>query len=138
MLRQRLPEEVDAQPEGRYANDRRADIRISCRDFQVPVEIKKDAHPNVWSALRDQLIARYTRDPATGGCGIYLVLWFGKSAEQRGRRVPPPPTGTAARSPGELRERLEATLTREEKRKITVCAMDVSPTTAVRKPLSAL
>ena len=37
-LRQCLPDEVDAQPEGHYADDKRADIRISCRDFQIPVE----------------------------------------------------------------------------------------------------
>ena len=65
-LRHRLPEDVDVQPEGRYANDKRADLRIACREFQIPVEIKKNGHPRLWSALRDQLMARYTRDPATG------------------------------------------------------------------------
>lgn len=43
-LRRRLPN-VDAQPEGQYADDKRADIRIACRGFQVPVEIKKDLAP---------------------------------------------------------------------------------------------
>ena len=38
-LRQCLPDDVEAQPEGHYANDKRADIRISCRDFQIPVGI---------------------------------------------------------------------------------------------------
>ena len=86
-LRHRLPPEVDAQPEGQYANDKRADIRVSCRDFQVPVEIKKNLHRDLWSAPRSQLIARYTTDPATGGYGIYLVFWFGRDG------TPPPPTG---------------------------------------------
>ncbi|MXZ73312.1 MAG: hypothetical protein F4Z04_17660 [Acidobacteria bacterium] len=125
-LRQHLPEDVDAQPEGHYANDKRADIRISCRDFQVPVEVKKDAHPALWSALQDQLVAQYVRDPETDGYGIYLVLCFGD--DERGRlRTPPPPSGTSPRSPSELKERLEATLTRDEKRKIAVCVMDASP-----------
>ena len=44
-LRQRLPEGVDAQREGQYANDKRADIRVSCRDFQVPVEVKEEQAP---------------------------------------------------------------------------------------------
>ena len=50
-LRAKLPSGVDAQPEGQYAGDRRSDIRVSCRGFNVPVEIKKDAHRDVWSAL---------------------------------------------------------------------------------------
>ena len=37
-----LPTGVQCEPEGQYANDKRADIRVSCRDFQVPVEIKKN------------------------------------------------------------------------------------------------
>ena len=126
-LRRHLPEEVDAQPEGHYANDARADIRIAYRYFQVPVEVKKDAHRNLWSALRDQLIAQYVRDPDTDGYGIYLVLWFGGSDAQGRPQMPPPPTGTPPRSPGELKERLEAALTQDEKRKIAVCVMDVSP-----------
>ena len=43
-LRERLPSAVDGQPEGHYANDRRADIRVACGVFNVPIEIKKDSH----------------------------------------------------------------------------------------------
>ncbi len=32
------PLHIDAQPEGQYANDKRADMRISGGTFQVPVE----------------------------------------------------------------------------------------------------
>ena len=126
-LKQRLPEDVDASPEGHYVNDKRADIRVFCRGFQAPVEVKKDTHPKLWSALRDQLVALYVRDPETDGYGIYLVLWFGQSGEVNRARMPPPPTGALPRSTGELKERLEATLTRDEKRKIAVCVIDVSP-----------
>ena len=122
-LRQCLPDELDAQPEGQYANDKRADIRISCRDFQIPVEIKKNSHPKLWSALRDQLIAHYTRDSATDGYGIYLMLWFGELDEQR---TPPPPAGVRPKGPDALKARLEEALTPEEARKISVCAIDVS------------
>ena len=51
-LQQRLPQGVDAQPEGQYANDKRADIRVSYEDFQVPVEIKKNMHRDLWSACK--------------------------------------------------------------------------------------
>ncbi len=122
-LRPRLPGEADAQPEGRYANDKRADIRVASGDFHVPVEIKRHYHPKLWSAAREQLIAKYTTSPATGGYGIYLVLWFGEAA---GRQVPPPPSGTRPNGPDALQARLEQLLTPDEKLRISVCVMDVS------------
>ena len=119
-LRQRLPQGVDAQPEGQYANDKRADIRVSYGDFQVPVEIKRNRHRDLWSAPRNQLIAQYTIDPDTDGYGIYLVFWFGKD------RTPPPPSGTRPTNAEELKKRLEATLSPDEARKISICVIDVS------------
>lgn len=123
VLRQRLPDGVDPQPEGRYANDRRADMRIACGDFQIPVEIKRHYHRDLWSALRNQLIAQYTIDPATGGYGIYLVLWFGETAECR---VPPPPSGSRPDTPEKLKARLEDDLTPDEARRVLVRVLDVS------------
>ena len=121
-LQQRLPDGIDAQPEVRYANDKRADIRIACRDFQVPIEIKKNTHPDLWSAPTDQLIDQYTQDPATGGFGIYLVLWFGDIEEHR---TPKPPSGDRPHDPTQLEKRLEARLKPDEKRKISVRVIDV-------------
>ena len=43
---------IDAQPEGVYAEDKRADIRVSFGGFNVPVEIKRSCHPDVWTAVR--------------------------------------------------------------------------------------
>ena len=126
-LRPHLPDGVDAQPEGQHAGDRRADIRISCRDFQVPVEVKRNGHRDLWSALRGQLIARYVRDPGTDGHGIYLVFWFG---ETDGHRTPPPPSGTRPGDPDALKTRLEESLTPDEARKISVRVVDVSAPTA--------
>ena len=120
-LQDRLKQlDIDAQPEGQYANDKRADIRVSCRDFQVPIEIKRNVHRDLWSAPRDQLIAKYTIDPNTDGYGIYLVFWFGKD------RTQPPPSGTRPANAKELKKRLEATLSFDEARKISVCVIDVS------------
>ena len=118
-LRDRLPPVADAQPEGHYANDRRADVRVACGDFHVPIEVKKDSHRDLWSAVRDQLIARYAQDPATDGYGIYLVLWFGEGG-------PPPPDGPPPRSAGELETRLIESLSPAEARRIVVCVIDVS------------
>jgi len=120
-LRLKLPEGVDAQPEGQYAGDKRSDIRVSYGACNVPVEIKKDRHPDLWSALRTQLIEQYTRDIETSGYGIYLVLWFGKGG------MPPPPAGPRPSSPQELQKRLEESLTAEEARKVSVIVVDVRP-----------
>ena len=119
-LRQLLPKGVDAQPEGHYAKDRRADIRVSCLDFQVPVEVKKNNHRDLWSACKNQLIKQYTTGPATSGYGIYLIFWFGKDCTK------PPPRDTRPYSPQKLREQLKATLSEDEARKISVCVIDVS------------
>ena len=119
-LRKLLPQGADAQPEGQYANDKRADIRVSYRYFQVPVEVKKNEHRDLWSALKDQLIKLYTSDPDTNGYGIYLVFWFSKNLTQ------PPPSGTRPDSPQKLQEQLKATLSEDEARKISVCVIDVS------------
>ncbi len=118
-LRHLLPRGVDAQPEGQYANDKRADIRIAYRDFQAPVEIKKNGHRDLWRAARTQLIAQYTIDPATGGHGIYVVLWFGGYTQ-------PPASGALPADPSELENRLKESLTDQERRRISVVVIDVS------------
>ena len=68
---------IDAAPEGRYADEKRSDIRLSCSGFNVPVEIKKSDHRNLWSAIRNQLIAKYTRDP---GARDMASIWCSGSA----------------------------------------------------------
>ena len=120
-LQQNLPPEVDAQPEGAYANDRRSDVQIGCRGFHVPIEAKRNSHRDLWSAIRRQLIEQYANDPATGGYGIYLVFWFGTQDTPR-----PPDGGVPPNRPGALRERLEALLTEDERRRISVRVIDVS------------
>ena len=119
-LRQLLPPEVDAQPEGAYAKDRRADVRVTYRNFDIPVEAKKNAHPDLWSAIRCQLIKHYANNPAKGGYGIYLVFWFGAKCTQQS------PRGALPDRPEALREQLEATLTEDERRRISVRVIDVS------------
>ena len=120
-LGQSLPPDVDAQPEGASANDRRSDVRVSYRYFHVPVEAKRNSHRDLWSAIRSQLIEQYANDPATGGYGIYLVFWFGT---QFGGT--PPPGGRGVPCPDALRAQLEALLTEDERRRISVRVIDVS------------
>lgn len=113
---------VESVKEGAYADDKRADIRVSVPGCNVPIEIKRSCHDDWWSSIRTQLIAKYTRDPGTDGYGIYLVFWYGE-AEGCG---PVPASGRRPRSPGELQRALIDTLTGPERRKISVCVIDVS------------
>lgn len=133
MLKQRLPRGVDAIPEGRYAADKRADIRTSFAGFNVPIEIKKNSHRALWSALRSQLINQYTTDPTTSGYGIYLVLWFGIDKTTK------PPSGKRPSTPDELSIHLQEELTTDEARKITVLVIDVTkpnPAPRILPPLT--
>ena len=120
-LRLILTQGIDAQPEGQYANDRRSDIRASYTDFNVPVEIKKNTHSDLWTAIHDQLIPFYTSDPATAGYGIYLVFWFGP-----GFTTAAPPEGASPTNIDDLKNKLENTLCAEQTQKISVCVIDVS------------
>ncbi len=69
---------VMADKESTCADDKRADIRVSHDCFNVPIEIKLSSSKDLWSAVRSQLIPRYTRDPGAAGHGILLVFWFGQ------------------------------------------------------------
>lgn len=69
--------DIQAEPEGHFAEDKRADIKVMFSSSVLPIEIKRHYHKDIWVAATDQLHARYSRDPGAGGQGIYLVFWFG-------------------------------------------------------------
>lgn len=118
------PLEVDVQPEAHEANDKRADMGLSCRSngsaFHLRIEIKLDDSPDLWRAIHEQLIPLYTLDPETQGRGIFLVIWFGE------RNMPAPPSGKKPKSANELEARLIETLAAEERKLIDVFVLDVS------------
>ena len=112
---------IDAEREGNYADDKRADIKVlfgGVNRFNVPIEIKKDTHDNLWRAIHEQLIPKYVRDPGAEGHGIYLAFWFG------GKGMKPPLDGKKLHSASELEERLRQTLTLEESHRIQICVID--------------
>ena len=113
---------IDAQPEGRYANDKRSDIRVYYGSFNVPVEVKRSCHRDLWSAIKTQLIAKYTRDLGADSYGIYLVFWFGDTEHCR----PTPGEGRRPKSATELEKRLLDMLSEDEKRKISIYVIDVA------------
>ncbi|WP_420611893.1 hypothetical protein [Candidatus Spongiisocius sp.] len=117
-INNRLPTGVDAVPEGRYASDKRADIRVAYRGFNVPIEIKKDTNRDLLTAVAGQL-RLYTTDPTTSGYGIYLVLRF---CYDRQGRLPTRPLRTDA----ELHRILEGQLPDDDRHRIAVKVMNVT------------
>ena len=108
--------------EGSHAMNTRSDVQFLANGFGVPVEVKSSNSPDLWSAIRNQLMAKYTRDPGAGGYGIYLVFWFGNQPNP----CQPPESGPRPRSAAELEDRLRDTLTPEEARLVSVCVIDVA------------
>jgi len=103
-LKERLrPMGIDAAPEGHFARDKRADIKVTFNSsMNLPIEIKRHYHAELWSAPVEQLKKLYSRDPDAAGRGIYLVFWFGTNRE---RRIPKPPTGIVKPSTPEQLEK---------------------------------
>lgn len=105
MLNSRLtPLGISSDPEVDYVNDKRADIRVSYRDlYAVPIEIKGEWHPQLWTAIQGQLIPQYTSTKETAGYGVFLVLWIGGNEQ-----AAPRDGGKKAVNPDELQQRLAA------------------------------
>ena len=123
-LQPRLPQSLEVTREAHHARHKRSDLCVSYlgpldQRFHVPVEIKKDEHPDLWTAIENQLIGDYAIDPAANGHGIYLVLWFGRRKTRRS------PDGELPAGPEALEDRLRDTLSSRQARKISVCVMDV-------------
>lgn len=118
------PLDVDVQPETHEANDKRADMGLSCHSngsaFHLRIEIKLDHSPDLWCAIHEQLIPLYTLDPETQGRGIFLVLWFDD------KNMPAPPSGKKPKTATELAAKLIETLTPQEQKLIDVFVLNVS------------
>jgi hypothetical protein len=124
LLRDRIAlRHVQLEKESVSAAERRADMQttviVQSERKISPVEIKKDSHPEVWSAWRDQLEPRHMRNPAAGGVGMYQVLWFGHRTK-RG------PVGQKPQSARELAENLDALISAEYVPSVVGLAIDLS------------
>ncbi len=81
----------------------------------------------LWPAWRDQLHRLYTIDPAAGGYGLYLVLWF----DYRPRSTP---EGTKPRTALHLRELIVERIPEAERHRLAVLVLDLSLPAAVTPP----
>ena len=112
---------ISAEPEGRYADSKRADIKVSAQGYNIPIEIKREMHPDMWKAIQHQLIARYTRELASDGYGIFLVFWFGGTGQPVAGDG-----GTRPKTAAELQGRLQRTVPASHQHRITVLVIDCS------------
>jgi hypothetical protein len=122
---------VELIPEGQYRDNKRADIRATfggVGGFNVPLEIKRDSHKDLWRAWRTQLLAHYVRDPGAAGYGIYLVFWFGGQGMPVAADGGPPP-GCAE----ELESRLAALLNDRQRQSIAMIVLDCAPASTPRR-----
>ncbi|MEO8047653.1 MAG: hypothetical protein ABI684_10235 [Nitrospirota bacterium] len=125
LLRPRLlPVSVAPESEGQYAEAKRADIKAIIGSINLPVEIKRHFHPDIWTAPRDQLKKLYARDPGTAGRGIYLVFWFGIDAGSVPVRTTP---GPEIDTPDQLAAALLDTLQRSEREALEIIVIDCAP-----------
>lgn len=79
---------ITIEPEASAADQKRVDIRMTKAVIgTLPIEVKRDDNDELWTAMDEQLLARYANDPATQGFGIYLVIWHGENGN--GCKTPP-------------------------------------------------
>ena len=113
---------VYIEREASAAHDKRADMAAvfmrSSGPLKVPVEIKKEDNDTLWTAWRDQLQQLYTNDPAAGGYGLYLVLWFGHK--------PRATEGVKPRNAAHLRALIEARIPEAQRHQLLVRVLDLS------------
>ncbi len=125
LLRPRLaPLGISLEPEGHMAGDRRADISAAMPGRKTLCEIKRDYHPDVWTAPDGQLERFYAHDPEALGFGIYLVFWFG---DGRPSATPLPPDGhPRPTSPAEMGAMLRSRLPGDRAARTAVIVIDVT------------
>ena len=76
------PHEVDALPEGHHAEDARSDIIAIHGGLAVVVEVKKTDSKDLWSAMTDQLIAKYVRPQVRRLWDLFGPLVLCRSIEE--------------------------------------------------------
>jgi hypothetical protein len=119
------PLEINVEPEGHMVIDKRADIvLLNSVKQKLPIEVKRDYHPDLWTACENQLDRLYTRDPQAEGYGIYLVFWFG---DKRPRSMPKPPNSIPKPNTAqELENALRSLIKVGDQNRLAVVVTDVT------------
>jgi hypothetical protein len=119
-----LPLGITFEPEGHMVADKRADISVAMPARKVLCELKRDYHPDVWTALMGQLERFYAHDPEAKGFGVYCVFWFGS---KRPRPIPTAPNGMSPpQSAAEMESMLRGLLPADKRDRLAIVVFDVS------------
>ena len=118
---------VQVEKESYAAGDKRTDLQLSTvsdgERVIVPIEIKKDDHPEVWTAWKGQLESRYMANPAAQQTGVYIVLWFGE-------RPKTSPTKVRPHSAQHMADLLSAEIPEDRRGHVLGLVVDLSPRNA--------
>lgn len=127
LLRNKLPNYINSEPEDLQFANKRADIACSYTEqhLKLPIEIKRHYHPDLWDAPKDQLYKQYMKHAERSGRGIFLVFWYGLDSK---RKIPNTKNykDYKPKSVDELASALEASLSEQLKDAIEVVVIDVS------------
>jgi hypothetical protein len=134
LLEPMLAESVDMAREEAMPGDQRTDIGFNCKAGKVVVELKRDSHDELWTAIASQL-ERYTKHERANGYGIYGVFWFGPDGG-RGSNTPKlkaPPKSALPDTPEALLKALRAQIPPDAQHRLKVFVIDVSATHHAQK-----
>ena len=106
-------------------DSKRADIVCQNSEIQVPIEIKGQWHPQLYTSMNEQLGDLYLKEYHSQGYGIYLVFWFGSTTTKplykiRGSELQP-------KNSFELEKLLETLIEEKFKQGVEVFVMNVEP-----------
>jgi hypothetical protein len=119
-----LPLGIMVEPEQHMVGDKRADISVAMPARKILCELKRDYHPDVWTAIEGQLERFYAHDPEAKGFGVYCVFWFG---EGRKRPIPNPPNGLPVpKSAAEMEQMLRDLMPENMRSRLAAIVIDVS------------
>lgn len=67
-------------------DDKRADLVCNSSEMQLPIEVKGQWHPDLWTAMNDQLGDLYLKEYQSQEQGIYLIFYFGETSTKKPKR----------------------------------------------------
>jgi hypothetical protein len=96
---------ITVLPETRHDQGNDSDFGLLVgADMLLPIEVKGDWHPELWTAAKTQLFDKYCTDYRCAGRGLYLVLWMNDPSSTM-RRHPNDLSVTSAKALQEILQR---------------------------------
>lgn len=111
------------EPEGHMVADKRADITVASHGLKLILELKRDIHPELWTAPKTQLNRFYTRDPEASGYGIFCVFWYG--VNRKGKVPKRKIGGEPPKSAEDLQRMLNEEISADGMNKLVAVVVDV-------------